>query len=159
MSARVQHSEALDALGRIAHGFSTRHGGVSIGTRASLDLDDPDDARRIENWRRLLADVGLGSTDRVAWLKQVHGDTIVAATSPTGPLRPVAEGDALYATAPGVVLAVRTADCVPVLLAGPGVVAAAHSGWRGTAVDIVGKLVQTLVAEVGVDPADLVAGV
>ncbi len=159
MSAKVQKSRVLDAPGRVAHGFSTRHGGVSTGSRASLDLNDPDDIVRAENWQRLLADVGVPGPERVAWLQQVHGDGIVRVSEPGGPLEPVAEGDALFTTDPGVVLAVRTADCVPVLISGPGVVAAAHSGWRGTAVDIVGKLVDALVQTVGVPPGELVAAV
>jgi len=148
LSERLQASPLLTARsqapGRIAHGFSTRRGGVSTGARASLDLNDPDDAVRTENWRRLLDDAGAPGPHRVAWLKQVHGDRVVEVTSPGGVTEPVAEGDAAFTTEPDLVLAVRTADCVPVLLAGPGVVAAAHSGWRGTALDIVGRLVETL---------------
>jgi YfiH family protein len=59
---------------------------------------------------------------------------------------------------PGVVLAVRVADCVPVLLAAPGVVAAVHSGWRSTSVDVVGAAVQRMVAA-GADPGDITAWV
>lgn len=157
--ARLQTSRTLTALGRVAHGFTTRLGGVSTGVRASLDLADPDVEARGENWRRALLDLGGGEANAVAVLEQVHGDGIVEVTDPLGPHVPVAQADASFTTRPGVVLAVRTADCVPVLLAGPGVVAAAHSGWRGTAVDIVGKLVTKLQTRLGVDPASLVAAV
>lgn len=159
VSAGVEKSRELAALERVAHGFSTRHGGVSKGPRASLDLDDPDETVRTENWRRLLDALGHGEPDQVAWLRQVHGDGIVEVSAPGGVHEPVAEGDAAFTTATDIALVVRTADCVPVLLAGAGVVACAHSGWRGTAVDVVGKLVQTLRERVGVAPDELVAAV
>ncbi|MEN0068508.1 MAG: peptidoglycan editing factor PgeF [Myxococcota bacterium] len=146
------------ALGRVAHGFSTRHGGVSKGARASLDLADPDEAARMENYRRLFGDAGL-VPEQAAWLEQVHGNTVVEVSSPGGPLVPVAQADASFTRLPNLALVVRTADCVPVLLSGPGVVAVAHSGWRGTAVDIVGALVRRLHEEVGVAPADLTAAI
>lgn len=68
----------------------------------------------------------------VAWARQVHSARVLEA-------RPGAcgEGDALYTAEPGVALAVVTADCVPVLLAGPGGVAAVHAGWRGIAAGVV----------------------
>ncbi len=59
------------------------------------------------------------------------------------------EGDALATTEPGVVVAVRVADCVPVLVEGEGFVAAIHAGWRGTAGDIVRKSIATMEARLG----------
>jgi len=159
LSERLQTSPRLAALGRVAHGFSTRHGGVSKGIRASLDLNDADVALRTENWRRLLEDASAPPPSRVAWLEQVHGDHVVRVDAPSGVHEPVARGDAAFTTESDLVLAVRTADCVPVLVAGPGVVAVAHSGWRGTASDVVGALVRALQDRVGVDPSDLVAAV
>lgn len=62
----------------------------------------------------------------VAWVQQVHSATAL-------PARPggCGEGDALYTNESGLALSVVTADCVPVLLAGPGRLAAVHAGWRG----------------------------
>ena len=155
----LQTSGRIATLPRVAHGFSTRHGGVSKGPRASLDLADPDEAARTENWHRLFARLGRGDPGRIAWLRQVHGDGVVEVTGPGSVNEPVAEGDAAFTTAEDVYLVVRTADCVPVLLAGPGVVAVVHSGWRGTAADIVGKLVDRLWNGLGVEPSSLVAAV
>lgn len=63
--------------------------------------------------------------------------------------------DALITATPGVALAVQTADCLPIALAGRGVVAMIHAGWRGLAADILGRLVHRLEVEWGVEAADL----
>ncbi len=63
------------------------------------------------------------------WLTQVHGATVVAVDRP-GEGAGV-EADAAVTSAIGAPLAIQTADCAPVLLAGEGVVGAAHAGWRG----------------------------
>jgi hypothetical protein len=70
--------------------------------------------------------------DRVAWLHQVHSNRVLEA-------RPgeCGQGDALVTTERGLALGVVTADCVPVLLAGDGEIAAVHAGWRGLAQRIV----------------------
>lgn len=79
-----------------------------------------------------------------AWLAQVHGTTIVDAAG----LSDVPEADASFATAKGVVCAVMTADCLPVLFCDrPGhVVAAAHAGWRGLSAGILEKTVSSMRA-------------
>jgi YfiH family protein len=66
---------------------------------------------------------------RVAWAKQIHSARVLAAASPG--LQ--GEGDALTTRSTGLALCIVTADCVPVLLAGPGGLAAVHAGWRGIA--------------------------
>lgn len=78
---------------------------------------------------------------QVAWTHQVHSAAVVAA-------RPGAcgTGDALWTARAGLALAVATADCVPLLLAGPGVVAAVHAGWRGIAAGVVAASVAALPA-------------
>lgn len=62
----------------------------------------------------------------LAWAKQIHSPTVL-------PAQPGAcgEGDALWTDRTGLALSVVTADCVPVVLAGPGGIAAVHAGWRG----------------------------
>lgn len=69
----------------------------------------------------------------------------------------VADADALWTTDARVLLAVRVADCVPILVAGPNVVAAIHSGWRGTALDIAGQTIRSVSEATGVAPAELQA--
>ncbi|HEX5758599.1 MAG TPA: peptidoglycan editing factor PgeF [Thermoanaerobaculia bacterium] len=67
----------------------------------------------------------------LAWAKQVHSSTVLAAAPGA-----CGEGDALVTREPCLALAVATADCVPVLLAGPEGVAAVHAGWRGLAAGV-----------------------
>ena len=73
-------------------------------------------------------------------VRQVHGAGVADADS--GP----AEADALISTKAGTVVAVRVADCVPILLAAPGGVAAVHAGWRGTAAGVVSEALGALRA-------------
>lgn len=112
---------------------TTRGGGVSPPPWNSFNLGDhvgdrPEDVA--ENRRRLRAWLPA----EPAWLKQVHGDRCIDARGAPTASAPI-EADAAYARAPGVVCAVLTADCLPLLLCDDAgsVVAAAHAGWRGLA--------------------------
>ena len=149
----------------VPHGFSVRHGGVSEGPYASLNLgysvgDDP--ARVTENLRRLARKAGLPAS-ALATISQVHGDRVLRAEAmPEGdePLPPIGEADALWTDAPGVAVGVKTADCVPILISDREGrrVAAVHSGWRGTELKIAARAVETLV-ENGARADQLVAAV
>jgi YfiH family protein len=127
---------------RAAHAFTSRSGGVSVGAFAGLNLDDrQDDPQAVaENRRRLVAGLGFG-LEQLSLLTQIHG---------TGVVRAVAGGqqtaDAQVTDQPGVLLAIGTADCYPVLLEDPeaGVLGAAHAGWRGTVGDVVGHTLQAM---------------
>jgi polyphenol oxidase len=124
------------------HGFSDRHGGVSAAPFDSLNLggsdDDPEAIR--SNMSRALAALGLAH-ENLCLLKQVHGST-VAEASPGRQL-----GDAIVTNRRNLVLAVNVADCFPVLLedSEAGVVAAVHSGWRGTVARIASGTVKKMV--------------
>jgi YfiH family protein len=76
------------------------------------------------------------------WLNQVHGANVVDAGAVSG----VPDADASFATSPGVVCAVLTADCLPVLFSDleGRVVAAAHAGWRGLAAGVLGNTVERM---------------
>jgi len=93
------------------------------------------------------------SQDAMASLKQIHSD-IVLETDRHGL---AGEGDALVSHLSGVTVSIRTADCLPILLADPmtGAVAAVHAGWRGTAAGIVGKT----IVRMGSRPEDLFAAI
>ena len=111
--------------------FSTRRGGVSPPPYDTLNLGRSSADRAefvIENRRRFLAALGLEHAP-LATAGQVHGNRVERATGPGH----LADCDALVSTAPGLVLAVTTADCMSLLLTTRGAVGAAHSGWRGTA--------------------------
>ena len=120
---------------------TTRTGGVSAGPFASLNLalhvgDDPTHVH--ENRRRLRALLPAAP----AWLSQVHGAAVVDARHADDAVR----ADASYTREIGVVCAVLTADCLPVLLAARdgGVVGIAHAGWRGLAAGVIEAAVRAL---------------
>jgi hypothetical protein len=77
---------------------------------------------------------------------------------PAGP-HLVGECDALITGEVGIALTVRTADCLPVAIAGGGVVAIVHAGWRGLAADILGAVLGRLTAEFGVAPGAVTAAI
>ena len=144
----------------LPHAFSTRWGGVSTGAYAAprgggLNLDDrEDDLQAVaENRRRLAGALGFAA-EQVARLNQVHG-TDVREACPG-----VQEGDALVTARRGLLLAIGTADCLPVLLADEeaGVIGAAHAGWRGTLGRIAARTLEAMV-ERGADPARIRAAV
>jgi polyphenol oxidase len=76
--------------------------------------------------------------------KQIHSAAVLDACGRRG--EQIGEGDALVSSEPGVVIGIRTADCVPILVADPEtrIVAAIHAGWRGTAANIVGATIDVL---------------
>lgn len=121
------------------HAFTTlRHGAgysvapfdtFNLGNRYAADGDDPAVVAR--NRARLVELAGLPSAPH--WLKQVHGIDVLRVDGPADPddAEPIA--DALVTSTPGVVLAILTADCLPVVLAAKdgSEIAAAHAGWPG----------------------------
>jgi polyphenol oxidase len=110
------------------------------------------------SWEALASSVGRPAS-AVRQLRQVHGAHVVVAESGSGDGVP--EADGIISADPQWVLAVRVADCVPILMADArsGAVAAVHAGWRGTAAGIAGEAVRNLTARAGTDPADIVAAV
>lgn len=131
---------------------TTRRGGVSTGPygdgagggglNLGLHCGDVEAAVR-ENRAHLQALL----PGRPAWISQVHGVDVVDAAT-VGPNQPVRVGDASIASAPGIVCAILTADCLPVLFADLGgkVVGAAHAGWRGLSGGVLGTTVAAMRA-------------
>jgi len=157
---------ALDASGADA-AVTARSGGVSSGPYATLNLsltvgDDPGCVR--ENRRRLAAGFGASPEDFV-FARQVHGAgvrVVGAADRGSGAFcmdDAIADADALITATPGLVLAILTADCVPIVLHDPHVrvLACVHAGWRGT---VAGVSVAALAAmqALGSRPSDVIAG-
>ena len=144
----VVRSELLASAG-FAHGFSLRYGGVSRAPYESLNLgrsvgDDPQSVA--DNHRRLAQAVGY-APERLFELGQVHGRRVRAVAAAELPDAVRAEsGDALCAHQAGVVVGIRSADCLPLLLADPETraVAAVHAGWRGTVAGVVPAAVDAL---------------
>lgn len=157
---------ALDALGVTAL-VTTRHGGVSTGPFATLNLglhvgDRAGDV--LENRRRAAAAAGA-DLDELVVAEQVHGSA-VAVVGPADRGRGARElgdavpgADALVTAAAGPVLVTLVADCVPIVLVDPsaGVLATVHAGWRGTVARAAAATVRAMAA-LGADPASMVAG-
>jgi YfiH family protein len=123
---------------------TTRAGGVSTGASSSLDLGESggaEGAALAENRRRLQLALALPESPR--WLHQVHGVNVVDAATLD---RDGVEADAVFSRQPGRVCAVRSADCLPVLLCDDAgsVVAAAHAGWRGLAAGVLEATIQAM---------------
>ncbi len=135
---------------------TTRHGGVSMGARATMNLGRSlgDDASALaENRRRLESFLPAAPT----WLTQVHGADVAVLTA-SSPRAPSPVADAAVTRDPDVICAVLTADCLPVLLAdrGGNAVGIAHAGWRGLAAGVL-EATLTALGELGVGPEDTVA--
>ncbi len=94
----------------------------------------------------------------LATLKQIHSSTCLPAGGRGGL---IGEGDALLENIPGAVVAVKTADCIPILLVDERLraVAAVHAGWRGTAAGIAPRAAQAMRERFGTEPADLHAAI
>lgn len=101
--------------------------------------------------------MGWPAGPELAAAKQIHSDRVLLVESPG----PQGEGDALVSNQPGIGLTIRTADCLPVLIADPRhrAVAAIHAGWRGVVSEIAPKAVQAMHAQFGSAPEDLVVAI
>jgi YfiH family protein len=143
------------------HAFFTRRGGVSEGPYATLNFsravgDAPE--RVMQNLALAGETLGL-PPDRIYFLSQVHGNGAVRLNGDE-PAEAVLEreGDAVVSRAPGVACGVRTADCVPILVADrrSGAVGAIHAGWRGVVRGVIEAGVNALRDAAGGEP-ELVA--
>lgn len=138
---------------------TTRAGGVSSGRHATLNLaagGADGEAAVEENRRRVQAYLPAPP----AWLQQVHGRNVVRldATAAVAARDRAPVADAAVTATPGIVLAIRTADCLPVLFADRDgrAVGAAHAGWRGLAQGVLEATVAALT-DCGVPAARLCA--
>ena len=156
----------LEEVRDVGHAFSTRRDRLPDGCEVDFDLGTAwtTSGLAVDRRRKLCRTAGLGDRSPVAIL-QVHGDRLLQipcdAGDENGGSLPSADGIfGRREEARGQVAAVRTADCVPVLLADRqgGAVAALHAGWRGTAAGIIGRAVERL-AGLGIEPGRLLAAI
>lgn len=159
---------SFEETGLVRHGFSTRLGGVSRGDCATMNFalnrgDDPEHVK--ENYRRMAAALGF-APECMVLAKQTHTTNIRQVTQADAGKgydreRDYEDIDGLMTDVPGLVLVTSYADCVPLLFVDPvrRVIAASHSGWRGTAGQMGARTVQALVKTYGCRPADLLAGI
>jgi polyphenol oxidase len=171
-----------EGLGWLRHGFSTRQGGVSSvyaggSGVGELNLgwtkeDDPVRVAENRRWfsRSITGESGAEAGWKMVTLRQVHSDVVRVVREGDGALegrleteegKAVWEGDGLISNVPGVLLAIQTADCVPVMVVDVAkrAVGVFHAGWRGTLARIVERGVDAMRAEYGTRPEDLVAAV
>ena len=100
----------------------------------------------------------FGSCGNLATLHQIHSDIVIDAGGRSGLL---GDGDALIENTPGRLIAVKTADCIPILVVDPRrhAVAAVHAGWRGTVQRIAARAVQDLQKRFSSLPEDLLVAI
>lgn len=147
----------------LKHGIFTRHGGVSAAPWASLNLggnvgDDPAAVRH--NHERMYAALEVdGSRACTVW--QVHSGDTVLANGPVRGRRWLALADGIITDRPDTPLAMRFADCTPLLFFDPvrGVIGIAHAGWRGTVQGIGANTVRAMAQAFGCKPANIQAGI
>ncbi len=165
-SLEVLRAPVLASLPWLVHGFSTRQGGVSNcygGKALNLGLTEHDTKRNVEHNRQtLIATLAATGAKGNPWplvqVKQIHSSIVHRVRAPAH--EPLA-GDGLITNTPGLLLAIKTADCVPVLVADAKrrVIGAFHAGWRGTVARIVEKGVGEMRRQFGSLPRDLRAAI
>ncbi len=156
-------SGLLSAAG-VVHGFTTRQGGVSEGAfrsfNLSLKVGDVQE-RVMSNRRRWKKLTGL-DFGKVVELNQVHeAHTLVLGRDQDLPPAGRRSYDASATSREDLVLAVSTADCVPVLLfsKSPPAVAAVHAGWKGTLANVIDDSVRAMCGAFGCVPGEMIASI
>jgi YfiH family protein len=161
----ILRSDSLARLPWLVHGFSTRGDGFSnaYGGRAlNLGFTKHDSRNAVErNREAFLRELGAANGKEL-WplvtLRQVHSDLIHCVS---GPPDKHLVGDGLITRTPELLLAVQTADCLPVILVDPKgrAVGVFHAGWRSTVKRIVEKGVGEMRRWFGTQPRDLKAAI
>jgi YfiH family protein len=162
---RPLQAPAFKKISWLVHGFSTRAGGFTTaygGKTLNLGFTKDDTRENVEqNRSKLLLALGAAGK-RNPWpmvsLRQIHSDLIHVVRSAE---QARLTGDGLITNVPGIVLAVMTADCLPVLLVDRKnkAVGAFHAGWRGTVKRIAEKGLGIMRHEFGTGPRDVFAAI
>lgn len=159
----------LYASRMVAHGFSTRMGGVSREpyNTLNLGLTVDDDPQAVLANRRVFAGALCIDSERIVVPRQVHSDIVKVVTEAdagSGALdhaTAIADADALITNAPNLPLALHFADCVCIFLLDPvnRAIGVVHAGWRGTVAKIVVAAVDAMKREYGSNPGDIQAAI
>jgi polyphenol oxidase len=164
-------AEPLTECGFLVHAFCTRLGGTSEGSFASLNFSSRvgDAKENVQKNGAILAEAFNFSTGQLLMMNQMHGDGIWvlngsdAETLPLSLIPPSGKRqfDALITDQPGIAIGIKTADCVPVLLADRvrRVIGAVHAGRRGTALNIAGKAVDAFAERFSSRKTDILAAI
>jgi YfiH family protein len=161
---KVLRAESLKELSWLVHGFSTRMGGVTSeygGNALNLGMTKEEKRenfeRNLDIWKSaLLGSEKSASATPLKSIRQIHSAIIHNIKSKHD--KPEA-GDGLITNVPGVLISVKTADCLPVIVVDPRrqAVGVFHAGWRGTVQRIVEKGVGEMRKHFGSNPTDLLA--
>jgi hypothetical protein len=160
---------AWEKMNWLWHGFSTRRGGLSRAYCAedssgelNLGFTAEDDRETVAQNRRLFAEAVSGdpSTPLVD-VHQIHSNLVLLASVADASREKPRSADGLMTGEPGLLVGIRTADCIPILVADRKrrAVAAFHAGWRGTVQRIVESGIGRMRLQFGSRPEDLVAAI
>ncbi len=160
--------DLLDGEEAIVHFSTTREGGVSRGSFASLNTGNfsDDSPLNIHENRQRIARMLYTPVENFIIPHQTHGNRVLAIDTDFLNLTQTEAVEALYGVDAvvtnqrGVFLCVTTADCVPILLydKGRGAIAAIHAGWKGTAGRIVENCLREMERNYGTSARDLIVG-
>lgn len=152
----------------VKNAFTTRIGGVSYGYLGSMNMSfaNGDDAKKVkENYNRICSQIGVDA-NRMIFSKQTHTTNVRIVTADDigkgfAKERDYTDVDGLITNIKGVSLVTHYADCVPLLFFDPikQVVAASHSGWRGTAGQIGAVTVKKMQEHFSCNPGDIIAAI
>lgn len=170
IDVEVLHAPSLTNFAWLCHAFSTRFGGQSVvysKSQATGELNlgftsSDDKANVIANRERFLAAIVADPQFPMVTIRQIHSDIVLRVDKPRTATEPgFAKADGMMTSKPGLLLAIQTADCIPVLIADTKqrAVAAIHAGWRGTLKRIVERGVGQMRLEFGSRAEDLVAAI
>ena len=131
---------------------------IAFTSDASIDFTPADFDAPLTQSQRVYLKARTGTeVPQVFWRRQVHGDGVVVAQGNAADCRAYPDADAFVTNKPGLPIAIRTADCVPVFVFDPlkRVIALAHAGWKGTCKQIAAKTVKTMQDKFGCQCYDL----
>lgn len=162
-SIEYLEAAALSTHNFLIHAFCTRRGGISEGNFFSLNFSsrEGDSTENIrQNWQILATAFDIG-IDQFFVVNQIHGDRILIIDRPLCSIIPQnpLQFDAMITDQPGIAIGIKTADCVPIFLVDTvkRIVGVVHAGWRGTALNIAAKAVDTFVERFTSQIADITA--
>lgn len=155
---------------RLVHFQTKRYGGVSIGAYNSLNASFSvgDSYENVMRNRELIASAVGQDLSSFVFCRQIHGNNVVCVTKADKGRGvdflhhdTIQDADAMITNEPGLILCVKTADCIPVFLYAPEtrVIGIVHAGWRGLSMGVVGKTVRQMIAGYDVDESEILAAV
>jgi YfiH family protein len=157
----ILHAANLTKIPQLVHGFSTRTGGSSRaygGHALNLGFTPDDSKTAVERNRAAFSRELAAANWPLVTPRQIHSDTILFVEAPS---KSQLVGDGLITSTAGLLLAIQTADCLPIILVDPKhrAVGVFHAGWRGTLKRIVEKGVGEMRRRFGTRPGDLKAAI